>query len=145
MSKFLTAQWNKATDEMQGFFEEMDAKIAKGKKEQAEIEEHARAFADHVKSRLAYIRAEIEAERVSYAEIAELQELAPFIDPGDTLLLQWANVPEEAEKVDLIASGYEWICPKCDTENREIEVTEFVTCKECLCKFETGDHHHAIG
>ena len=47
-----------------------------------------------INARLEYFRAEIEAERISYGEIAELQELAKFIEPGDTLLLQWANVPE---------------------------------------------------
>ena len=40
--------------------------------------------------RLEYLRGEIEAERISYSEIAELQSLAKFIDPGDNLLLQWA-------------------------------------------------------
>lgn len=46
------------------------------------------------KERLEYLRGEIEAERISYAEIAELQSLARFIEPRDTLLLQWAGVPE---------------------------------------------------
>lgn len=45
MSEYLTDQWEKATDEMQDFFAEMDAKIAKGKKEQAEIEADARLIA----------------------------------------------------------------------------------------------------
>ena len=45
--------------------------------------------------RLAYLRGEIEAERISYGEIAELQSLAEFIDPADTLLLEWAGVPEK--------------------------------------------------
>lgn len=47
-----------------------------------------------VKERLAYLRGEIEAERISYGEIAELRSLRRHIDPGDTLLLQWAGVPE---------------------------------------------------
>ena len=47
-----------------------------------------------IHDRLEYLRGEIEAERISYGEIAELQELAKFIEPGDTLLLQWAGVPE---------------------------------------------------
>ena len=45
-------------------------------------------------NRLEYLRGEIEAERISYGEIAELQGLAEFIDPGDVQLLQWAGVPE---------------------------------------------------
>jgi hypothetical protein len=47
--------------------------------------------------RLEYLRREIEAERISTSEIAELQDLAPHIDPSDTLLLEWAGVPEGSE------------------------------------------------
>ena len=46
-----------------------------------------------IKHRLEYLRGEIEAERISYGEIAELQGLAEYIEPGDVLLLQWAGVP----------------------------------------------------
>ena len=44
--------------------------------------------------RLEYLRGEIEAERISYSGIAELEDLAEHIDPGDILLLEWAGVPE---------------------------------------------------
>jgi len=47
-----------------------------------------------IKERLEYLRGEIEAESISYEEIAELQALALYIDPSDTLLLEWAGVPE---------------------------------------------------
>lgn len=47
-----------------------------------------------IKERLAYLRGEIEAERISYGEIAELQSLAPYIDSGDVVLLEAAGVPE---------------------------------------------------
>jgi len=47
-----------------------------------------------IKQRLEYLRGEIEAERISYGEIAELQSLAAHIEPGDVVLLQWAGVPE---------------------------------------------------
>lgn len=47
-----------------------------------------------IKERLDYLRGEIEAERISYGEIVELQSLAKHIEPGDTLLLEWAGVPE---------------------------------------------------
>ena len=46
-------------------------------------------------NRLDYLRKEIRAERISYAELVELQALADFIEPGDTELLQWAGAPEE--------------------------------------------------
>lgn len=48
-----------------------------------------------IKARLEYLRKEIQAERISYAEIAELQSLKKFIDPGDVLLLEWAGVKEK--------------------------------------------------
>ena len=48
-----------------------------------------------VKERLEYLRGEIEAERISYGEIVELQSLAKHIDPDDILLLEWAGVPEK--------------------------------------------------
>lgn len=44
--------------------------------------------------RLEYLRAEIRAERISYAEIAELESLAEYITADDVELLQWAGVPE---------------------------------------------------
>ena len=50
-----------------------------------------------IKERLEYLRGEIEAERISYGEIAELESLAEHIEPGDILLLQWAGVPEFQE------------------------------------------------
>lgn len=46
------------------------------------------------KLRLEYLRGEMEAGRISYGEIAELQGLAKYIAPDDTLLLEWAGVPE---------------------------------------------------
>ena len=49
-----------------------------------------------IKERLDYLRGEIKAERISYGEIAELQSLVEYINPGDVLLLEWAGVPENA-------------------------------------------------
>ena len=51
-----------------------------------------------IQDRLEYLRQEILTEKVSYAEIAELQDLKEFINPEDTLLLEWAGVPEFAEE-----------------------------------------------
>ena len=48
-----------------------------------------------IENRLDYLRGEIETERISYGEISELQELVNFIPEGDTLLLEWAGVPEK--------------------------------------------------
>lgn len=44
--------------------------------------------------RLEYLRGEIEQERISYGEIAELQSLAQYIEDDDVVLLEWAGVPE---------------------------------------------------
>jgi len=46
------------------------------------------------KERLEHLRGQIEAECISYGELAELQSLARYIEPGDVLLLEWAGVPE---------------------------------------------------
>ena len=48
-----------------------------------------------IQERLEYLRGEIQAERISYEEIAELQSLADYIEDGDVLLLEWAGVPEK--------------------------------------------------
>ena len=50
---------------------------------------------DWVKGRLEALRKAIEAENISYGEVAELEGLAPFIDKDDVQLLQWAGVTEE--------------------------------------------------
>lgn len=49
------------------------------------------------KERLEYIRGELRAERISYGELAELQDLISFIDPSDTELLEAAGVPERTD------------------------------------------------
>jgi hypothetical protein len=54
-----------------------------------------------IQKRLEYLREEIEAERISYEEIAELQSLIPYIDPDDVLLLEWAGVPETEETEEI--------------------------------------------
>ena len=53
---------------------------------------------EQAKERLEYLRSQIRAERISYDEIAELQALVDYIEPGDVELLQWAGVPEQAEE-----------------------------------------------
>lgn len=50
---------------------------------------------------------------------------------------------DELECIDLIASGYEWECPNCETLNKEIEVTKRVTCARCKSVFVTNSPEHA--
>lgn len=51
---------------------------------------------DHakIKQRLEYLRKQIQLERISYGEIAELQDMIEYIEPDDVELLQWAGVKE---------------------------------------------------
>lgn len=48
----------------------------------------------NTKKRLAEIRKKIMKQNISYGEILELQEMAEHIDKNDTILLEWAAVPE---------------------------------------------------
>ena len=52
---------------------------------------------EEVKDRLTYLRTELRAERMSYGEICELQELIPYISGDDIELLEAAGVPEFPE------------------------------------------------
>jgi hypothetical protein len=47
--------------------------------------------------RLEYLRGQLRAESISYAELAELESLAEYIAPGDVELLEPAGVPEHAD------------------------------------------------
>ena len=62
-----------------------------------ELQAWATLNGDTIPARLEYLRGQIQAESLSYSEIAELQDLAAHIDPGDLELLQWAGVPESDE------------------------------------------------
>lgn len=48
----------------------------------------------HIKKRLKYLKSQLELERISYVELAELNTLAKFIDKSDVRLLEAAGVPE---------------------------------------------------
>jgi hypothetical protein len=51
-----------------------------------------------IQKRLEYLRGELRSERISYGEIVELQNLAPYINSGDVELLEAAGIPEEKGK-----------------------------------------------
>lgn len=55
-------------------------------------------FDCEVVERLEYLRAQLRAENISWSELAELQDLARFIEPGDVELLEAAGVPEFPEE-----------------------------------------------
>lgn len=46
--------------------------------------------------------------------------------------------------VDIIASGYEWECPKCKLLNKEIQWKEKVVCKKCGKIYEASSPEHAF-
>ena len=72
------------------------APVAYGEAEKSQPQSEA----DRARVRLEEIRASIEAEAVSYGEIAELQnELRPYIAPEDLDLLQWAEGGEEPQEL----------------------------------------------
>lgn len=52
---------------------------------------------------------------------------------------------QPVQEIELIARGYEWICPTCEKYNTEIEITEYVTCEDCRATYSVQDHHHAYG
>lgn len=51
-----------------------------------------------IQDRLEYLRGQIDAECISYGEIAELESLADHIEQGDVQLLEWAGVDEETAR-----------------------------------------------
>jgi len=53
--------------------------------------------------------------------------------------------PNDDGSVDIIASGYEWMCPNCEAFNRiaEIPSDEKVECDACHKAFPMSDYHHA--
>lgn len=53
-----------------------------------------------IQERLEYLRGELQAERISWGELADLQALAENIDPSDTELLEAAGVPESEPVTD---------------------------------------------
>lgn len=52
---------------------------------------------EDIPARLEYLRGEIQAQRISYGELSELQGLAAHIPAWDVELLEWAGVPEFPE------------------------------------------------
>jgi len=65
--------------------------------DQREINEDAEDFATWFQAklnRLEELRTELKAERISYGELFELQDMIPFIGTGDVELLEAAGVPE---------------------------------------------------
>lgn len=86
---------------MTGYIDQLEGNslgMLKAKIRRYHLDKHT-GYGERVAARrLKYLRAEIDAERISYSEIAELQGLADYIDDADVQLLEWANVPEGSRK-----------------------------------------------
>lgn len=80
---------NDAADDMLAIYE-----TAFGTAYWAEVQRAAHGI---VTARLEYLRAEIQAERISYGEIVELQYLAAHIGADDVELREWAGIPEHSD------------------------------------------------
>ncbi len=61
-----------------------------------------------IEKRLEQLRVELRAERISYAELHELQTLAKHIKPDDSELLEAAGVPEDRDRAGAV--GMEDAC-----------------------------------
>ena len=62
---------------------------------------------NRIRQRLLYLRTRIRKQCISYAEIAELQSLAKYIDKEYTDLLEWAGVLEFPDEIDKLSEEYE--------------------------------------
>lgn len=71
-----------------------------------------------ITARLEYLRGELRAERISWGELAELQSLVEYIDPGDLELLEAAGVPEEEAQSYLVPVEF---TVEADDETEAIE------------------------
>lgn len=70
-------------------------------------------------------------------------ELVDF-DYEDAVNVYLARLEAQCEgHVDVITSGYEWICPWCDTLNKEIEIKPGVICSRCQKVFDVYEARHA--
>ena len=54
-----------------------------------------------------------------------------------------AGTKKAAQSVNLIASGYDWWCLRCERSNHEIELAETVRCRKCRRTFVVADAEHA--
>ena len=83
----------------------------------------------------------------------KFDELPSWINVAEDDNLSEADIPEFLigddeigdECVEITAGEYEWECPHCEILNKEIEITENVTCSKCHKRFFVYDHHHAYG
>ena len=84
--------------------------------------------------RLAEIKKAIEAENISYGEIAELQTLSDYID-GDIILMEWAGIPENEAITERIDKEYTRLYDKAIETmlyKTDINIREWLSPEEAL-------------
>lgn len=94
----------------------------------------------HPAVRLEYLRGQLDAENISYEEIAELQSLAEFIKPGDTQLAEAAGIPETPAR-------HEWFDAKQDrwVSAEGYEVCQDHTGPRATCPFKHDGRNRTAG
>ena len=53
---------------------------------------------------------------------------------------------DSRETVDLVAAGYEWLCPECEHMNDEIQIPHHeLKCQFCGASFKVGQSYNVYG
>jgi len=97
-----------------------------------------------------------EAKECMYEDLmnaVKYDELQNWIDIVEDNSLSEEDIPEflkdhdevEDEHIEVIASGYEWECPHCETLNKDIEILEVMKCSHCHRNFTVDEFYHAYG
>lgn len=87
----------------------------------------------------------LEPETVFHTEDGSFDEFdARVEDVGEQKRLV-VHLGKELETVDVIASGYEWVCPGCNELVKQIEYKQELECPFCGKEFKAGLPEHAMG
>lgn len=102
-------------------------------------------YRSDVETRIACIKNEFEnLEHPALSDEETVEDYETQIAHWEATLKQIDEVLEDFESVNLIAGGYEWTCPICNSLNEEIEATETVNCKGCNTTFKTNPPDHCF-
>ena len=108
----------------------------------------------YLENGIAYLEEDEDAQRyldaltrAGYSERSITSRYTPWFDRNKPAYhAENITRQEEPKTVQLIASGYEWLCAPCDHINKVIEITEIVTCELCGRDYRTDDDTlHAYG
>lgn len=84
-------------------------------------------------------------------EHSELENFRKITLENLSILEEWIKQGIDAyesinrsDPVDIIARGYEWMCPYCSDLNVEYEYREFFFCSKCGKKVDMNNPEHAF-